>query len=274
VAVDLAFSEYGDPKGKTVIYFHGAPGGPEECSIFDIHARQHGLRLVCYDRFSIDSRLKEDAYYKYLADVIVANTSGEKVDLVGFSIGCHVAINTSLYLGDSVGKLHLVSAGAPLDGDDFLPDMAGKTVFSIAMKYPIMFTLLSHWQALLSKLAPRALFKMLFASATAQDKVLSKTTKFQEYMLPILSYCFSANLRGYIREISQYVTPWKASVFNCNSATHIWHGLNDNWSPVAMAKYLDENLSNSSTITIFDGLSHYSCLNAAVSEICAQLAEA
>jgi len=256
------FLECGNPAGSPVIYFHGAPGAPEECFIFDEYAKTHNLNIICYDRFAADLSLQNDSYYKYLAEVIADKAVDGKVDLIGFSIGCHTAIETSLYLGETVRELHLISCAAPLEAADFLNDMAGKTVFSIALKSPRLFTLLSYWQTLLSYIAPNILFKILFASA------------FREYMKPILGRCFSANAKGYIREIKSYVAPWKESVLKCRARAYLWHGANDNWSPLGMANYLNENMPSSSSLESFEGLSHYSCLYAAAPKICSQLEKA
>ena len=270
----LKFVEYGFPEGKTVIYFHGAPGSPEECSIFDKHAKENGLNIICYDRFSINSSLQNQAYYQKLANVIIDKANGKQIDLIGFSIGCHAAIETSLYLQGRVRTLHLISAAAPLDAADFLDGMAGKMVFLMAMKHSTMFTLISYWQALLAKLLPNVLFKILFASAVGKDKELSKTSSFIDYITPLLRRCFNVNAKGYIREINQYVMPWKESVLKCNINTHIWHGTSDNWSPINMANYLKDNIPAFVNLETMQGLSHYTCLYAAAPKICSQLAKA
>jgi pimeloyl-ACP methyl ester carboxylesterase len=270
---ELGFSEYGDSDGKTVIYFHGAPGSPAESSLFEAYAKQHDLRLVCYDRFAIDPALQGQAYYQYLADVILSDSQGKPVDFIGFSIGCQAAIQTCVYMGNKVRGVHLISAAAPLDTTDCLNEMAGKMVFSIAMKYPVIFSLLSYWQALLAKFVPSVLGKMLFASATGKDQVLSEEAEFKQYITPILIHCFGTNLKGYIREIRQYVTPWSQVVINCTSSTYVWHGSSDNWSPLGMAYYLKETLPAAQSLEQMDGLSHYSCLYAAAPKICAQLGQ-
>lgn len=272
--VNLKFDQYGDADGKTVIYFHGAPGSPEECAVFDEHAKEHRLKVICFDRFSVDSSVKGEDYYKYLARVIEEVSSGKSVDIIGFSIGCHAAIKTCTYLGKSAQNLHLVSAAAPLECGDYLDEMAGKVVFSIAMKQPIVFKMLSYWQALLSKAVPAILYKMLFASAAGEDLNLSKTKAFQDYISSILSHCFNSNTTGYIREINQYVTPWSDAVLTCRADTHIWQGSDDNWSPVGMAAYLHEHIPAKSHLELMEGLSHYSCLYAAAPKICARIAEA
>ena len=266
--------EYGNSEGKTVIYFHGAPGAPEECAIFDRFAKENNLNIVCYDRFSINSSLKNQAYYQKLADAIIDKANGQQVDLIGFSIGCHAAIETSLYLQGKIRNIHLISAAAPLDAANFLDGMAGKMVFLMAMKHSTAFTLLSYWQALLAKLLPSVLFKMLFASAAGKDKELSKTSAFIGYATPLLTHCFKFNVKGYIREINQYVSPWKESALKCNANTHIWHGTSDNWSPIDMANYLKDNISGPTTLETMQGLSHYTCLYAAAPKVCNQLAKA
>jgi len=267
----LKFVESGSLDGKTVIYFHGTPGSPEEVLIFDEHAKKHNLHIICYDRFSIDSSLQNKAYYKYLANIIIDKANGEQVDIIGFSIGCHAAIETSLYLEGTVRELHLISSAAPLDAADFINGMAGKMVFSTAMKYPTIFTLLSYWQTLLAKIAPNVLFKILFSSAMGEDKSLSKTADFKDFIRPILIHCFKLNIKGYIREIKQYVAPWEKSILKCGANTHLWHGTSDNWSPVSMATYLKENIPYSPHLELITGSSHYTCLYAAAPRICTQL---
>jgi pimeloyl-ACP methyl ester carboxylesterase len=267
----LKFLEYGKPEGHKVIYFHGAPGSPEESFIFDAHAKKHNLNIISYDRFSIHSSLQGKDYYKYISKVIIDKANGGQVDIIGFSIGCHAAIETSVYLKGTIRDLHLISSAAPLDADDFLNGMAGKTVFSTAMNYPTIFTLLSYWQTLLAKIAPNVLFKMLFSSAISEDKSLSKTADFKGFIRPILIHCFNTNVKGYMREINQYVTPWQESIQKCSANTHIWHGTSDNWSPVSMAKYLKENMPFASSLELMAGLSHYTCLYAAAPKICSQL---
>jgi len=269
----LKFVEYGDPEGKTVVYFHGAPGSPEECSIFEHHAQIYGLNILCYERFSTDLSLTKSTYYQYLADTIKKRANGGQIDVIGFSIGCHVALETSFHLGEQVGNLHLISAAAPLHAGDFLDDMAGGMVFTLAIKYPAIFTLLSYWQKLLAKLAPKLLFKMLFASAASKDKELARSKEFEEYMTPLLKRCFNKNIKGYIREINQYVTTRNRYLYKSNANTYIWHGASDNWSPVSMATYLAETLPECKSIEVMAGLSHYSCLFESAPKICLQLAK-
>jgi len=270
----LKFSQFGSDNGKTVIYFHGAPGAPEECAIFDLYAKEHGLTIICFDRFSGDDSIAGETYYQLLAQEISKQAAGKQVDVIGFSIGAFIALQTCRYLYNGVRSLHLISVAAPLDAGGFLEAMAGKQVFQLAKTFPILFVLLSYWQGLFALLFPNALFRLLFASAAGGDKALSVDHEFQSRITKVLRSCFIGHVQGYVRDIKAYVQPWKDTLSGIGVNTHIWHGTEDNWSPVSMAEYLQSAIPGCTSTEIFNGLSHYSCLYRAAPEICRQLGAA
>jgi len=267
----LKFSEFGSGYGRVVIYFHGAPGAPEECAIFDRYGKEHGLRFICFDRFSIDASITGVAYYRFLAQEISKQAAGGKVDVIGFSIGAFIALQTCRQLANQVRNLHLVSAAAPLEAGDFLDGMAGKQVFRLAQAFPVLFLLLSYWQGLLALLSPHALFRLLFAGAAGDDKALAADPEFQSGITKVLRSCFIGRVRGYARDIGAYVRPWAADLSEIAVNTYIWQGADDNWSPATMAEYLHSAIPGWTSTEIFNGLSHYSCLYRAAPEICRQL---
>lgn len=267
----LKINCYGCDNGRIVVYFHGAPGAPEECAVFDQYGKAHGLTFICLDRFSIDSSLKGEAYFRWLAVEILKQAGGQKVDIIGFSIGAFIALQACRYLVGEVRSLHLVSAAAPLEAGDFLKAMAGKRVFQLARTFPAGFILLSYWQGLLALLFPKALYALLFASAAGADRALAADAGFQDGMMPILKSCFTGRRPGYAREIDAYVLPWASTLGEISVNTTIWHGSDDNWSPPLMANYLKSVLPNCRQIAVRHGLSHYSCLYESAAEICRQL---
>jgi len=274
MVLQLEFSQFGSDNSKLVIYFHGAPGAPEECRVFNMEGKIHGLTFICFDRFSVSSSINGEAYYKLLADEILKKAAGKQVDFIGFSIGAFIALQTSRYMQNSVRSLHLVSAAAPLEAGEFLESMAGKQVFQLAKAFPVLFILLSYWQGFLALFFPKALFRLLFASAAGGDKVLAADREFQSNIIKVLRLCFIGRIRGYTRDIGAYVHPWEASLSGISANTYIWHSAEDNWSPPLMADYLKSAIPGCKSTTIFSGLSHYSCLYWAVPEICSLLDKA
>jgi len=264
----LKLQQFGSTHGNLVIYFHGAPGAPEEAQLFDQEAKKHGLTVLCFDRFAINPSLTGEVYYQLLAEEITKKSDGQAVDFIGFSIGAFVAIQTCRYMPNGVRSLHLVSAAAPLEAGDFLPAMAGQQVFRLAKTTPALFLLLSYWQSLLARLAPKALFRLLFASAAGADKALAEDPEFQARITPVLRSCFQGRVRGYARDVGAYVQPWSATLADITVPTQLWQGDADNWSPPQMPHYLASAIPGAASTQSFSGLSHYSCLYRAVPEIC------
>lgn len=269
----LKYSRFGADDGRMVIYFHGVPGAPEECRIFDPHGKDHGLTFICFDRFCVDPSISGESYYRLLAKEISDKANGKQVDIVGFSIGAFIALQTCRYLPNGVKNLHLVSAAAPLEAGDFLDAMAGKQVFQLAKASPALFVMLCYWQRLLALFFPGALFRLLFASAVGGDKALAADRGFQASITQVLKSCFIDRVRGYTRDIDAYVRPWKTTLPELSVHVHLWHGENDNWAPKPMADYLKSAIPGRSHIEILAGLSHYSCLHEAATKICRQLSQ-
>lgn len=267
----LRFSQYGADNGRVVIYFHGAPGAPEECSIFEQHAKDCGLTIICFDRFAVSPSITGNAYFQLLAKEIADVANGRKVDVIGFSIGAFIALQTCRHLTNEVENLHLISAAAPLEAGDYLEAMAGGQVFKLARSLPRLFVVLSYWQEILALLFPNALFRLLFSSAEGEDKVLAENREFQSDITGVLKSCFVGRVQGYARDILAYVHPWKDTLSAITVNTHIWHGADDNWSPRLMADHLASAVRSCTTFKIFSGLSHYSCLYRVAPEICKQL---
>ena len=269
----MEYSIYGEKEGRLVVYFHGAPGSSSEGAVFDGAAKNAGLKVVCFDRFSTDYDRDRTAYYKQLSQQVSELLGeGETVDIIGFSIGAFVALKVSALLGDKVKNIHLISAAAPLSSGDYLDDMAGGFVFKLADRYPLAFYLLTQYQKALSFIAPKLLFGILFASAAGRDVKLAKDRGFKDYIIPILQTCFKANASGYMRDVTSYVQ-WNDDFKWCHAKTTNWHGTNDNWSPFNMAIELQKAIPGAVALESLEGMSHYSCLFEVAPKIMAQLSE-
>jgi len=131
-----------------------------------------------------------------------------------------------------------------------------------------LFKLLTYWQGLLARYFPSILFKMLFASSVAGDKILAANNDFKKFIIGLLKECFASKVSGYMRDVLSYVAPWQDTLRHVTVKTHLWHGEQDNWSPCAMSAYLKQQIPACSHIHLLMGLSHYSCLYAAAPKIC------
>jgi len=267
----MKYSTFGSNEGRLVVYFHGAPGSASECAVFDLPAKTHGVRVICFDRFTFDYGDDRERYYEQMAlDVSEILGDKETVDIIGFSMGAFVALEVSARLGARVKNIHLVSAAAPLNGGDYMAEMAGAFVFKLADRHSFIFYLLTQYQKILAFLAPKTLYKILFASAQGGDSDLSRKEEFQAFIFPILKNCFGSESSGYMRDIESYVQ-WEGDLAWCLAKTTNWHGTSDNWSPLAMASQLQSDIPGAVKLEKLEGMSHYSCLFQAAPQIMAQL---
>ncbi len=208
-----------------------------------------------------------DTAFDRLAEMICKEGDARPIHLIGFSLGAFAALQVASRLGDNVVRLDLISAAAPLDLGNFLPDMAGRAVFNAARAGRWRFRALVWLQATLARFAPGMLTSTLFASAAPADRALLAGEGFRARYRDVLRASFVDDGAGYRREVAAYVRPWAGSLATISADTTLWHGNADNWAPFAMAEALQAALPGGATLNRLAGLSHYSALAAALSAI-------
>lgn len=174
----------GQERACSAIYFHGVPGSPRELELFGPMCRLS--QAWAPDRNNDCPDLGYEDYFDDLAERVAARAAQEGLHLVGFSLG----------------------AVAALQVGSFLPVMEGQTVFEAARRRPKLFGALTSAQALLSRLSPGLLARMLLASAQGADQVLARDPSFRAALGGILGTAFAHGATGYRREILGYVQQW------------------------------------------------------------------
>jgi pimeloyl-ACP methyl ester carboxylesterase len=247
------------------VYLHGLPGSPRELELF---APLGSMRDAwAPDRNADRSNLDCAAYFDHLAVQITAQSANDSTHLVGFSLGAAAALQVAHRLGNTVSRIDLISAAAPLELGTFLPHMVGRPVFESAIRRPWLFSAMTSAQALVSRLAPGTLMRMLLASAQGADRGLTRDAQFRMSLRDIIGASFPHGARGYRREILGYVQPWASLLSGITAPVTLWHGTADNWSPMAMAERLQAALPNARPVVRLEGQSHYSTLKIALKQL-------
>lgn len=246
---------------RRIVYLHGVPGGPAELALFG------GTPFAGCDLFAPDRLAATSGDIAALAAAIDARFAGRSVALVGFSLGAFVALQLAARLGDRVTRIDLVAAAAPLESGDYLGSMAGAPVFRAARDAPWRFAALLRAQALLARVAPGLLYRMVFARAAGADRALVGQPRFRAGIRAILAAALRDGAPGYRREVLAYVAPWSAILGTVSAPVTLWHGSEDNWTPAAMADALAAALPNVAAVNRLAGLSHYSTLAHVLGEI-------
>lgn len=243
-----------------LIYFHGIPGSADELALFKSKTANQTKRFDRLDRNFTDQAVTKSEHFRALARRINEKFPHEPLKFVGFSLGASAALRVAPLLGDQVAEIDLISAAAPLDLGNYLDDMAGATLFRLARTSSIPFHLSAKIQSLIARKAPGFLISMLFHSAQSGDRALLNNPTFNAEMSQILRQCLGEGLPTYIREIELFTQDWADELDAIHQPVRLFHGVQDNWSPPAMARDLAARLSDCEEVIFFDGLSHYSAL--------------
>ncbi|MEQ1689368.1 MAG: alpha/beta hydrolase [Sphingopyxis sp.] len=246
------------PDNAATVYLHGQPGSSAELALFGLNY------VVDYAPGRHDVLL---GYPVQLAKDVTRALPHRSLHLVGFSLGAFAALRLAALLGDKVTRIDLISPAAPLDGGDFLPNMAGRAVFTLARDWPHLFWLMTWVQSGMTKIAPKTLFWQVFADAAGEDRALAADPVFKARWQDMARASLSCGAPSYRAEIAAYVSPWAYILPQILCPVTIWHGESDNWAPPAMADYLALSLPNVAGVHRFAGLSHYSALKAALPHI-------
>lgn len=271
-AIDLPIFRGGARTGPVLAVFHGVPGSPAELQWWDAAAIRHGVRLWCLCRGDLPAELRGAAYFDALA---AALPRSDPLHLAGFSIGGFVALRTAHMAqkaGRSIASLHLLSTAAPLEAGEFLALMAGQPVFRLAQSHPGLLRWIAGTQGWLARVRPAALSRSLFAGAVASDKILAADPEFQRIVRGVFADSLNPGRVGYLRDLQEYVQPWATMVSEVQTPTWLWHGSEDNWSPLGMAHWLQANLPDCRGLDVAQGRSHYGCLLSRSEKVCASVA--
>lgn len=171
-----------------------------------------------------------------------------------------MALRLAGHLGDRVAGIDLIAPAAPLTLGNFLPDMAGGALFTLARDHPRLFAMTTRGQALAAKFVPGLLVKALLGDTRGGDVELARDPAFRALLCAILRETFVEGGNGYRAEIAGYVGDWLSALDAVTQPVTIWQGDQDNWVPPPMARALAARLPAGAQLELLPGLSHYSAL--------------
>lgn len=228
------------------IYCHGLPGSAREISM-----------LVDSDESNILVMGPNDIER---FETVIGSKQIETAHVIGFSLGAMAAIEIAAKYPQLSKKLSLIAPAAPLELGDFLPDMAGRSVFRAAQQGAIMFRLFTFLQNLGFKLAPEKLIHSMFSESPAADRKLLEDPNFQANLMDGLRSSLGKNSSAYQTSVRRYVNPWAEKLKTIQCPVTIHHGDEDNWAPISMSHALAKKIRSSVVLATYPKLGHYSTL--------------
>lgn len=256
----LGYAEYGDPQGKPVLLFHGAPGSRLFRHPDHSIAAQTGLRLITVDRpgYGLSDFQLGRAILDWPTDItFLANDLGlDRFAVIGLSGGGPYALACAYKMPQRVTQLLLVSSPGPLDDPQFKDGLKSeqRLQFTLAKKAPWLL----QW---LMRSASRNI-------PTEPYQILGKVIESYPYDVPVFHQpgvlemiledtqeSFRQGSRGWIEDMRLLAGPWGFYAHDITVPAKLWHGDQDDNVLVATGHYLARTIPDCEA-TFYPGEGH------------------
>jgi pimeloyl-ACP methyl ester carboxylesterase len=241
-----------------VFFCHGFPGSVSDARLLakaNPTVNIIGLELLKFQPKDIVQALSDTR------SVECTSEKPESVHLVGFSIGAMAAIKIAASCPEQVSKITLISPAAPLQLGAFLPNMAGKPIFQLAMKHPGLLDLVTRIQGQIAKLSPIFMTRVLFGACGLSERALLSDPSFRHAINDAFQLSFNKYLQTYLAYVEDYVADWSSTLANVQCPVDLWHGTADTWSPLEMSVALRDVLGDICTLHEIEDAEHYSTMS-------------
>jgi pimeloyl-ACP methyl ester carboxylesterase len=252
----LAYAQWGDPRGLPVLHFHGTPGSRLDRHHDDSLYSTLSLRYITIDRPGYGrSDPKPDLTFLDWADDVEQLADAleiERFRILAVSGGSAFAAGTCLGLAERVDRAAIVSGVGPADRPGSRKGMA----LSERLTYTAP-GLAGIGLSVGAKLAQRnpALATRMFGHGLGPDRVVLERPE----AATLLRTAFTESLRqgpgAAVHENALYARPWGFRPEDVTTEIQLWHGDRDRIVPLHHAEDLAYRFPNAS-LTVLPGAGH------------------
>lgn len=255
----LRVRDGGAPDGRVVMYFHGTPSSRLDLTFGEQWAREHGVRLVCFDRpgyggstpapFSLHSVALD-------AQAVADQLGCDRFATLGQSGGGPFALASAAVLGDRVPRVGVASAPGPfglVPGSLDQLDENDRTAYAMLPHDDldaVARAFATGFEPLIStfELAPAQIVAAFADHMSRTDQRLLADER--------LAAAFSASMRESLRQGAMgagwdnvsWVGPWDVDVTTLACPVLLWYGAEDRFVPLAHGRWLRDHLPHAHLI--------------------------
>jgi pimeloyl-ACP methyl ester carboxylesterase len=259
----IGYAEFGDPRGRAMVWVHGTPGArrqiPEEARVF---ARGHGIRLVSLDRPGIG--LSSPFVYPHirsfapdLANVADALGIGD-LAVIGLSGGGPFALAAGAVLGERVRAIGVLGGVAPTQG----PDAIDGGLVALGVRLSTVLRLgrvplgvaLAAFLRVVKPLASPAVDVYALLSPEGDRRLLGRP-EVKAMFIDDLFRGHPRQFEGPIADVIAFTRNWGFPVSDVTAPVVWWHGDADHIIPFAHGVHVVARLPHAE-LRVMAGESH------------------
>ena len=236
---------------KVVFYSHGFPACRLEASIAHGVARDLGITVVALDRPGFggsdwygERRIEDwSDDVRLVADALGVSTFG----VLGVSGGTPTAVAAAALLSDRVSQLAVVSGVGPMHEPGALEGMhwVNKGLLRAGQHFGGLGQLAVGAIAVLWRTVPGAAEVWFSSVLPAADRPIVTRAEVGVVLARNVKESLRPGVRGVMTEFSLLLSDWRGLPPKVTVPTTIWHGDEDTYVPISMAKILHKMIPQS-----------------------------
>jgi pimeloyl-ACP methyl ester carboxylesterase len=236
---------------NVIFYSHGFPACRLEASIAHGVARDLGLTVIALDRpgFGGSDWYKTRRIEDWSEDVrLVADTLGvSSFGVLGVSGGTPTAVATAALLTGRVSQLAVVSGVGPMHEPGALEGMhwVNKGLLKTGQYFGTLGELVVGAIAVLWRTVPGAAEVWFSSVLPAADRSIVTRSEVGIVLARNIKEALRPGVRGVMTDFSLLLSDWRELPSKVVVPTTIWHGDEDTYVPLSMAKILHKMIPQS-----------------------------
>jgi pimeloyl-ACP methyl ester carboxylesterase len=259
----VGYAEFGEPRGRAVVWLHGTPGArrqiPEQARVF---AHLHNVRLVGLDRpgIGLSTPYVYPQIRAFASDLAsVADALGiDDLGVVGLSGGGPFALAAGAVLGDRVRAVAVLGGVAPTQGPDAID--GGLVALGVRLstvlrwgRVPLGVTL----AAVLRTVKPLASPAVdLYARLSPEgDRRLLGRPEVKAMFIDDLFRGHPRQFEGPIADVIAFTRDWGFPISDVTVPVVWWHGDADHIIPFTHGRHMVDRLPHAE-LRVMPGESH------------------
>jgi len=259
----LAYSEFGDPRGKPAFFFHGWPGARLQGAILDGSARTLGLRIFSPDRpgFGLSDFQTGRTILNWPEDLLelADDLDLETFSLLGLSGGAPYALACAYKIPHRLTSVGIISGIGPSDSP------GASEAVSPNLRRTIKMCKIAPWLVRISlrrmaqqrRRNPESAFIHLLESLPEPDRTALSQPMIKPKALTASADTFQGGTRGHFHEIRLFARPWGFQMGDIQMLIQLWHGEEDKDILPLTAQRQAQALPNCQ-VRMIPGEGHYS----------------
>ncbi|SHM71746.1 alpha/beta fold hydrolase [Cryptosporangium aurantiacum] len=246
----LTVSVVGPEHGWPVFLLHGTPGsrtGPQPRATV---LYRRGVRLISYDRpgYGGSTRYPDRRIVHAAADVaaIADDLRISRFSVVGRSGGGPHALACAVMLPHRIHRVATLCSMAPNYADiDWYSGMTEENVAEFSKASDADESALNGrllWRALRTAADPRSLLDHLLPQMVTADQMVLSDAPIQVLLVDAYGEAVRSGPFGWIDDVLALRGDWGFRVEDITVPVRVWHGADDNFSPVSHARWLASHI--------------------------------